>query len=508
MKTKRPKFDLRRLPGLGALVCLLGVCAPARATVWYLDNAATGANTGTSWANAWSSPASVVWGGSGVRAGDTLYISGGTSSKTYIGKLSVGASGSGPSARITVRIGQDAGHNGLAIFTGGIGANSTSYVTVDGEVAGARRLRAVGGATAESANHFVFRYLEAETAAIGIAARYGVGGVIDSCYVRDVTEEVGIGLAARNTGVAAYDQTLITNTIICLNRLGTGSGNGPDGIQGCRGLTVDRCTFSNVVGTVTGAQHQDYIQMQANYIKVRNSRFIGSADSCIDYDTFNGQPENHQIYNNTFILIRGSGIRYYNSGGEPFTSVNNVLIANNTIVDHTSGHQWGISFQFFTGANPSVSNTRIQNNLFYNHTTQPIHIEASTAATAADWNVDYNLANGGVTTLLVGGVNYTQAHPFTSAPAFAQYTAGSEGSYLRLAAGDVAAKDKGVNLAADFLTDAESYARGQGAGWDIGAYEIGSGNAAVTVLSYEVTVGVTNGTAGTNSGGYINLIRR
>jgi hypothetical protein len=335
-----------------------------------------------------------------------------------------------------------------------------------------------------------------------------VGGVIDGCYVYDVTEEVGIGLAARNTGATAYDLTFITNTVISLNRLGTGSGNGPDGIQGCRGLTVDRCTFSNVVGTVTGGQHQDYIQMQANYMKIRNSRFIGSADSCIDYDTFNGQPAFHQIYNNTFILIRGSGIRYYNSGGEPFTSVSDVLIANNTIVDHTSGHQWGISFQFFTGANPSVSNTRIQNNLFYNHTTQPLRIEVSTAATAADWNVNNNLASGGVTTLFVAGNNYTQANAFSSAPAFAQYTAGSEASYLRLAAGDVAAKDKGANLAAYFLTDAEGFARGQGTGWDIGAFEIGSGNAPLTVLSYDVTVGVTNSTGGTNAGGYINLIRR
>ena len=88
----------------------------AHAGDWYVDNAASGANNGTSWANAWRSPASVVWGSSGVKAGDTLYLSGGSTSKIYTETWSVGASGT---ASNPIRIAIDAGnpsHNGLAIF--------------------------------------------------------------------------------------------------------------------------------------------------------------------------------------------------------------------------------------------------------------------------------------------------------------------------------------------------------------------------------------------------------
>ena len=117
-------------------------------TSWYVDNAATGANNGTSWQNAWRSPANVVWGASGVKAGDTLYISGGSTSKTYLADrnnfLNVGASGTAHS-RITIRVGQEVGHNGQVIFdAGGVYSGlirAADYVTVDGEVNGQRRLK-------------------------------------------------------------------------------------------------------------------------------------------------------------------------------------------------------------------------------------------------------------------------------------------------------------------------------------------------------------------------------
>jgi len=59
-----------------------------QAAVWYVDKAATGANNGRSWTDAWTNFSSVVWGSAGVKAGDTLYISGGSSSKVYPENLS------------------------------------------------------------------------------------------------------------------------------------------------------------------------------------------------------------------------------------------------------------------------------------------------------------------------------------------------------------------------------------------------------------------------------------
>src|SRR5688572_21692632 len=49
----------------GVLVILfLGTLPALQAANWYVDNAARGANNGTSWANAWTDMTKVIWGAS------------------------------------------------------------------------------------------------------------------------------------------------------------------------------------------------------------------------------------------------------------------------------------------------------------------------------------------------------------------------------------------------------------------------------------------------------------
>ena len=117
------------------LLCIVPVCA--NATLWYVDNAASGTNAGTSWTNAWESFADITWGVGGVVAGDTLYISGGASSQTYNETLTIGASGE-ESNRITIQNGQDANHTGTVVIdaqnsrTRCIYVADYDYLTIDG----------------------------------------------------------------------------------------------------------------------------------------------------------------------------------------------------------------------------------------------------------------------------------------------------------------------------------------------------------------------------------------
>src|ERR1044071_2031753 len=107
------------------------IVAATFAANWYVDNAATGANNGTSWANAWNNPTNVVW--SSVMPGDTVYVSGGSTQKIYKDWMFIGKDGT-PGNGITVKVGQEAGHNGKAIFDGcGVSMRSNAqWNAIDG----------------------------------------------------------------------------------------------------------------------------------------------------------------------------------------------------------------------------------------------------------------------------------------------------------------------------------------------------------------------------------------
>lgn len=97
---------------LSFLILMVG---RADASNWYVDNAASSSGNGQSWSEAFNSFSAIPW--SSINPGDTLFISGGSSGKTYTSDLVVGKSGTA-SARITIRVGQDSGHAGPVVFDG------------------------------------------------------------------------------------------------------------------------------------------------------------------------------------------------------------------------------------------------------------------------------------------------------------------------------------------------------------------------------------------------------
>ncbi len=93
--------------------------------VFYVDNTASGSYTGKSWANAWNptagwdssatNPYGINW--SIIQPGDTIYISGGASSKDYTSSSYFLPKANGTyKDYIYIVKGQDAGHNGIAII--------------------------------------------------------------------------------------------------------------------------------------------------------------------------------------------------------------------------------------------------------------------------------------------------------------------------------------------------------------------------------------------------------
>jgi len=104
------------------------------ATNYYVDKDASGNNNGSSWNDAWTSLSSINWGL--LNPGDILYISGGSTSKTYLGvDFTIGASGTSGN-NIIITKGLSPGHNGEVILDGNgavpntISIQSISYVTV------------------------------------------------------------------------------------------------------------------------------------------------------------------------------------------------------------------------------------------------------------------------------------------------------------------------------------------------------------------------------------------
>jgi hypothetical protein len=486
------------------IIMILSISS-ANSANWYIDNAVGSSGNGQSWATAWKAFSNVVWGSGGIVAGDTLYISGGSTIKTYNATgnsmLRVGASGTSGSP-ITIATGAKSpsptGHNGTVIFAGGgnyyalVDANNRDFITLDGEKAGVQNWTFQNSLTSDSeaaaveaspANNLKVTYLTITNVGMGIYATYSNAIEVSYCNISGVTTDAAIRNIVANTSATSYGQARFHHNTIKINTNAT-TGAGPDGIQSGKSSDIYDNTFLSAVGTVVGAQHPDYIQSAGQYHRIYNNTFRNPIDSAVDVDAgpnWDNVFSNLRVYNNVFTSDSNSsagatwpsGIRVYNGS---YSSVTDIIIANNTFVDLRGDGTYGGRPLHITPPSGITlgANVKIQNNIFYNTASSSwatIEIGASNA-TAAQWSVDYNLLNPGThgaTSVIIDGAAYTQSHPRTFAPTFISYNHTSTSNDYHLASGDTAAKDQGVDLSAYFTTDKDGNIR-SGA-WDIGAYE-------------------------------------
>lgn len=491
---------------------LLFMHLPVLGANWYADNASTGANNGTNWANAWTNVTAVVWGVSGVTAGDTLYISGGSTSKTYTNRWIIGASGVSNSP-ITIRPGQDAGHNGVVIFDGSAyGTNTTTnflsfstqdYIVINGEFAGQR--------------HFLFQNLinySDKDSAQAIRASPTIGSAIYYCTITNVNigihfqtitnvtvafNDVSVmgdcAIRLWGTGAAApyWDSNLVFSNHITLMYLA----GGPDGIQGrLFGVSIFKNTFGlDNIATRPSGQHPDYIQAAGGsqaprYLKIMQNEFVNIADSAIDIDPFSdtGSIEDIEIYNNIFRItalfdVFPNYIRMYNTAaGAPYVVFyNNVQVLNNIFVDNTNENTSVVSFSTEVGDNPGTNNI-VGNNTFVNcgSSTSFLWRLLKSNGAQSQWSITNNiLYNATPSSAIVQylGTNYTanqwkasfDPSTGTNIPTFISYTFQSPNNNYNLSGSDTNAIDRGLNYNAIFANDFNGNPRGSL--WDIGPYE-------------------------------------
>lgn len=455
----------------GVAVVLLSTAGQsAIAANWYVDSAVGTSGNGQSWASAFKDFSNISW--SAIKPGDTLYISGGSTSKTYRSPLKIGASGTATS-KISVRAGQDAGHNGTVILDGTY-IDAASYVTIDGSVGTNSRIKIQNVSDSNKDNGWAIfgngkvgltvRYITITNCNNGINLTYGDAFEIDHNSIT-VKGDVGIRSFANPSRGWVQNTNLIHDNMLT----GLNYNGGPDILQPGWSTNIYNNTFRNVVdASVVPGQHPDNIQMGGRYVKVYGNTFIDVGDSNIDYDAqASGEIQDVYIYNNKFQQLNNLDqspeyIRMY-STGKAINTFANVKILNNTFIDsrptRTSGGQLiGLSWNYGTGAG---AGNEIRNNL----------------AVGTLNNIEYKF----------GGSSFVAAYSNNIYPQKQSLDPNgivgvpSLDSNFVPTSSDTLARDHGTTLSY-FSTDKLGTARPQGSAWDIGAFEYSSNSSTASLL--------------------------
>ncbi|HTT17817.1 MAG TPA: hypothetical protein VMG82_02665 [Candidatus Sulfotelmatobacter sp.] len=440
---------MRKIPvTLIGLIAVLGLVVPAAmGTTYYLDSSVASSGNGQSWTTAWKNFSNI----SGLNAGDTVMISGGSSGQTYnTGSFNAPSGKSGNP--VIFQAACDSGHSGV-ITISGTGGNQfisgASWYTFTGNCNdGTRHIVINGWSTiinGDSDNGLTFSYVEFDGASGGQEMLHmnGTAGLtLDHVMLNaqsGADRAIQGGLSCGSS--PGYTVNLIHDSTFQL-RWGSTSGFGDDGVGG-----MECTSFYNnqVLGihdpNYSWTQHQDGIQTGGQYIAIYNNYFNNLQNYPIYGDQVGGGTLQHwRIYNNIMYDPQTSEGNQGISIGCDGTSCtqNDIIVANNTLVSNVN------CIYLNQGTSGTLTNSYVYNNICYNSGSTQI----STAVSS-------------------NNVNSTSGIAFVSATSDWHETSAS-----------TATIGKGVSpstLTSVFTTDKDGNPRPAGA-WDIGAYQFSSGS--------------------------------
>ena len=415
------------------------------AASWYVDKDASGSNNGTSWTNAWESFADISW--SSVSSGDTVYISGGSSSKTYYETLEI--EDQSYSSTVTVKPGVDSGHDG-DVKIDGQGSRShcvyvkdgADYITIDGlnTTGHTSYCIYVKGGSSDYSEHVTIKncsiHIESGGGQ-GIQPRYCKNLIVENNTITTDTgtwENQSDGMA-----IANCESVIVRNNSITLQNDSDIQHN--DCIQVW--ATKDIEIYNNYGYQPQYADNQQGIYVEGIYTdtdlgtwKVYNNVIHGALGVCISLAQKNDTAVQH-CYNNTC----------ENTNTTPFRlDGDNVYFKNNIGINSTGSTPTVVSF-----GSSTQTTGRIDYNCYYETASgEDIIKKGSTYYTMSEWQ------SAGF------GANSINQDPSL------------DSNYEPDSSSDPVV-NVGTSLSSHFTTDKNGTSRPQGSAWDMGAYEYTSG---------------------------------
>jgi hypothetical protein len=460
--------------------CAPGACeAQNGAHCWYVDGAVSGtSHDGKTWATAWSNVTAI----SGIGPGDFVYISGGpTGSSRSYAVSSWAPSGGSATNIITYKIGQDAGHNGTAVFTGSGTWISGGLInlTISGDAGdGAMHFSIAGGSSTSGTSPYA-----------SAIHNYGQGGIVNSrvsyvnfghigqaifanpagpnaevdhtySYINNMQADANSTWFGPVTGNGGYDTGLrYHDNTTYVPGAGPSSGIGEDGIDaGGDGLSIYNNTVSAYyTSAYTGPQHMDGYQgfNGGNYVRISGNRITGFPDIGIYLENtgaFGNATWNHVRIDNNVVVCPNCGVAEIavECEGGGTQTFDDIIVANNLV---QGGGIQGISWGVGSGTTPVYNNDHMFNNISIGPNPY-FYLDAMTQGT--------NSVSNNVT------LTDSQA-----AASFRSYTPQSATNDYHLTAAASLLIGQGVNESASFTTDFDGKLRPATGAWDVGPYKYG-----------------------------------